>query len=321
MNTLGMAIRYLETEDLDEQPVESVGDSLIQLEGYVQQLEVERSRRIANFDDREGHNVLGYPTAIAFLKDKCRMTGGRAKHLVSVARTARRFKSTFLSWKHGQISIDQAHQLFRAAEQMPDKYPDAEPVLLEIVGDTPEETRQILDYWRHSVDKAGVVITEERQLERRRLDVSRKANGMVSGSFEMTGLAGETLMTALDALQGWAGGLHETESGHVLAVETIRQLACDASVSRIVFGPNSEVLDVGRKTRVIPTALRRAVIARDRHCTHQGCDRPARWCDVHHKIHWADGGETCLENLRLLCRFHHSLTHHDTEEPVGTRSI
>ncbi|MCZ6505397.1 MAG: HNH endonuclease signature motif containing protein [Actinobacteria bacterium] len=83
----------------------------------------------------------------------------------------------------------------------------------------------------------------------------------------------------------------------------------------------SEIIDVGRKTRVIPTALRRAVIARDRHCTHQGCDRPARWCDVHHKIHWADGGETSLENLRLLCRFHHNLTHHHTKEPIGTRSI
>ena len=59
MNTLGMAIRYLEAEDLDEQPVESVGESLIQLEGFVQQLEVERSRRLANFEDREGHKVLG----------------------------------------------------------------------------------------------------------------------------------------------------------------------------------------------------------------------------------------------------------------------
>jgi hypothetical protein len=290
-----------------------------------------------------------------------------------MARTARKFTSTYLSWKHGQISTDQAHQLFRAAEQMPDKYPDAEPVLLEIVGDTPEEVRRILDYWRHSIDKPGVVIAEELQWERRRLDVSRKTNGMVSESFEMTGLAGETLLTALDALlpppgeddnrtpsqrrhdaledlsrsfleetetsevggekphlnihvdldalQGWAGGLHETESGHVLAVDAIRQLACDASVSRIVFGPSSEVLDVGRKTRVIPAGLRRSVVARDRHCTHQGCDRPARWCDIHHNIHWADGGETTMDNLRLLCRFHHSLTHHHTKKPVEARSI
>jgi hypothetical protein len=89
----------------------------------------------------------------------------------------------------------------------------------------------------------------------------------------------------------------------------VAQIVCDASVSRIVFGPNSEVLDVGRKTRVIPAALRRAVIARDRHCVVRGCKHPARWCDVHHLISWADGGETVITNLCLLCRYHHTQIH------------
>ena len=379
-DALGLAIRCFEAEDLDELPVESVGESLIRLEGHVQQLEAERCRRIANFDDREGHDVFGYPSAIAFLKDKCRMTGGRAKQLVSVAQAARRFRSTFLSWKYGQISTDQAQLLFRASERLPDRYPDAESVLLEIVGDTPEETRQILDYWKHTVDQPGVIIEQESQLQRRRFDYTRKANGMVAGSFEMTGLAGESLITAidaltpppgeddtrtasqrradaledlsrsflegtespevggekphanihvdLDALRGVAGGLHETETGHVLSVDTVRQLACDASVSRIVLGPGSEILDVGRKTRVIPAGLRRAVIARDRHCTAPGCGRSARWCDVHHIVFWADGGETLLTNLCLLCRYHHTLTHKQQAQdldhskppiPVGRR--
>jgi hypothetical protein len=66
---------------------------------------------------------------------------------------------------------------------------------------------------------------------------------------------------------------------------------------------------VGRRTRVIPTALRRALIARDRHCTWKGCDRDPRWCDVHHRKHWADGGTTDAANTTLRCRFHHVLTH------------
>ncbi|MEA1903753.1 MAG: HNH endonuclease signature motif containing protein, partial [Actinomycetota bacterium] len=66
-------------------------------------------------------------------------------------------------------------------------------------------------------------------------------------------------------------------------------------------------------TRVIPAATRRAVIARDRHCVVAGCGRSPRWCDVHHIIHWADGGETILSNLCLLCRYHHTLIH-DNEE-------
>lgn len=104
------------------------------------------------------------------------------------------------------------------------------------------------------------------------------------------------------ALKGEAGGLHETEDGMVLDPALIDQITCDASVSRIVFGPDSEVLDVGRKTRVIPAGLRRAVVARDRHCVAPGCGRSAKWCDVHHLAGWADGGETVIDNLCLLCR-------------------
>jgi len=118
----------------------------------------------------------------------------------------------------------------------------------------------------------------------------------------------------LPALKGTPGGLHETEEGHVLNVETVRQLACDASVTRIVFGPKSELLDVGRKTRVIPAGLRKAVIARDRHCVRKGCNRKPRWCDIHHIVSWADGGETVLDNLCLLCRYNHTLAHCDEGE-------
>jgi hypothetical protein len=90
---------------------------------------------------------------------------------------------------------------------------------------------------------------------------------------------------------------------------TSRRLACDASVTRIVLGPRSEPLDVGRKTAVVPAAIRRAVVARDRRCRFPGCDRPQTWCDAHHVTHWADGGRTSVDNLVLLCRRHHRLTH------------
>ena len=41
-----------------------------------------------------------------------------------------------------------------------------------------------------------------------------------------------------------------------------------------------------------------------------GCDAPAHWCDVHHVVHWADGGETSLGNSALLCERHHTKVHH-----------
>ncbi|MGH8913347.1 MAG: DUF222 domain-containing protein, partial [Acidimicrobiia bacterium] len=114
----------------------------------------------------------------------------------------------------------------------------------------------------------------------------------------------------IPALQAIAGGLHETETGHLLTISQLRTITCDCSLSRIVIGPDSEIIDVGRRTRVIPSAVRRAVIARDRHCTWEfGCDRNPRWCDLHHIVHWADGGPTNPSNLRLLCRYHHTLIH------------
>jgi hypothetical protein len=91
-----------------------------------------------------------------------------------------------------------------------------------------------------------------------------------------------------------------------------RRLACDCSIIPAVLGSASEPLDLGRKTRTVSTALRRALVLRDRGCAFPGCTIPARWCDAHHLRHWADGGSTCLANMALLCSIHHDLIHHST---------
>jgi hypothetical protein len=80
-------------------------------------------------------------------------------------------------------------------------------------------------------------------------------------------------------------------------------------VTRVVFGADSAVLDVGRATRVPATATRRAVQARDRGCVWPGCHRPASWGEVHHLRHWAQGGSTDLANLVTICRAHHWKVH------------
>ena len=112
--------------------------------------------------------------------------------------------------------------------------------------------------------------------------------------------------TDLDAGQAvidQAGGLH-------LGREAARRVACDAALVALCHGVDGEVLDVGRRTRTIPTALRRALLDRDRsQCQFPGCE--SRHCDAHHVVHWADGGETQLRNLVLCCRFHHRAVHEE----------
>jgi len=88
-----------------------------------------------------------------------------------------------------------------------------------------------------------------------------------------------------------------------------RRLACDASISRIITDGKSQILDVGRRTRTISPALRRALVVRDAGCVHPGCDRPPSWTEGHHLEHWVDGGTTDLANLILLCRRHHRAQH------------
>lgn len=97
-------------------------------------------------------------------------------------------------------------------------------------------------------------------------------------------------------------------AGQVTA-DQVRLLGCDAAVSRIVMAGPSQVLDVGRTTRTIPPAVRRAVTVRDRHCVAPGCHAVAPHCDVHHIVFWEDGGPTSLDNCVLLCRRHHGMVH------------
>jgi hypothetical protein len=113
----------------------------------------------------------------------------------------------------------------------------------------------------------------------------------------------------------------QLEDGPALAAETARRLACDASLVTSVER-DGEPLNVGRKRRTVPVALRRALERRDRRCRYPGCEHRIG-LDAHHVQHWALGGETKLENLVLLCRTHHRLLHEGgyTAEVVADGSI
>jgi len=103
-------------------------------------------------------------------------------------------------------------------------------------------------------------------------------------------------------------GIIDTEAGP-MGAESVRRLACDATVTRVLLDPESVPIELGRATRVVPESLRRLLEARDQGCTHPGCDMPARFCDAHHLRHWADGGTTDPANLQLLCSRHHTAAH------------
>ncbi|MGY1669468.1 DUF222 domain-containing protein [Geodermatophilus sp. SYSU D00710] len=98
--------------------------------------------------------------------------------------------------------------------------------------------------------------------------------------------------------------------GATISAARARWLACDGAISRVVFGPDGSPLDLGRSQRLVSRQLRRAVELRDGGCVFAGCDAPSHWADVHHLVHWIDGGDTSLANSALLCERHHTKVHH-----------
>lgn len=153
---------------------------------------------------------------------------------------------------------------------------------------------------------------DEPSFEARRAD----ALGLLAESFMKHGAAAMNggdrhqivVHVSAETLRHGMPGQCEIQDGPGIAMETVRRLACDASVVAIVEDENGEPLSVGRKTRSIPPALRRALNARDRGCRFPGCTHK-RYVDAHHIHHWAHGGETKVSNLVTLCRFHHRKVH------------
>jgi hypothetical protein len=111
------------------------------------------------------------------------------------------------------------------------------------------------------------------------------------------------------------------EDGPTLTPETVRRLGCDAGVVRIIER-DGRPLTVGRRTRTISPALRRALRSRDDGCRFPGCTH-GRFMHAHHIKHWARGGATTLENLVQLCSYHHRLVHEGgfNVEALGRGSV
>jgi Domain of unknown function (DUF222)/HNH endonuclease len=104
-------------------------------------------------------------------------------------------------------------------------------------------------------------------------------------------------------------GTAHSANGYFVSSFSKEMLMCDAVFTAIKVNCAGIPFDVGTPHTEIPLRNRRAVIARDRCCRYAGCDRPARWSDIHHIREREHGGAHELANLVLMCRFHHRFIH------------
>jgi hypothetical protein len=183
----------------------------------------------------------------------------------------------------------------------------------------PEGGEIVITALRSLVEPANLDPKDDRSQAQRRADALVELCGdhLAHGDTPIAGGRRPhlNLTVTAAALQGEPGEPCALESGAIVTPEAARRIACDAAVTQITRDGGS-TLNVGRTTRTIPPAIRRALITRDRGCAYPGCERPDRWCDAHHIVHWADGGPTSLDNLVLLCRRHHRMRHEGARAPA-----
>jgi Domain of unknown function (DUF222)/HNH endonuclease len=110
----------------------------------------------------------------------------------------------------------------------------------------------------------------------------------------------------------------DLEWAQPIPAETARRLACDAAITPVFLGSESDQPQAGQTSRSISGSQRKALVVRDKGCRFPGCDRPPDWTDAHHLKHWADGGKHVLDNLVLLCRRHHRMVHEEGWQLVIT---
>ena len=113
----------------------------------------------------------------------------------------------------------------------------------------------------------------------------------------------------LATLEGRANRPSRLENGQYITGEAARQMCCDAAITRIVTDPRSQPLDVGTQGSGFTVAMSRAIIARDKHCVHEGCEAPPWACEIHHKHHRVDRGKHSVDNGELRCWYHHDHQH------------
>ena len=123
-----------------------------------------------------------------------------------------------------------------------------------------------------------------------------------------------------DLIAATLGGTLDTNTGPItLSAEAIRRIACDAGIHRLITGPDGVIIDYGRQTRSVSDAQFDLLTIRDHGCRIIGCPIAPGGCDAHHSIHWANNGNTDLDDLVLLCWYHHHVLHeqHWSLEPLG----
>jgi hypothetical protein len=177
-------------------------------------------------------------------------------------------------------------------------------ITIELPLETGELVEKALDKARD--DSASKIEFVDESWSARQADAMvSMAGGYLSGNDKQTRNSSDDYLVTIHVDQS---ALAEGNGRSSLPIESVKRLCCDGQAVVIGEDEKGEPLNIGRKTRTVPTAVKRALQSRDKCCVFPGCHH-TRFVDAHHIEHWSAGGETSLNNLVLLCSQHHKLVH------------
>src|SRR6266568_381031 len=289
-------------------------EELIRRRLRIDQDEIEFSLLAAKFAQTDEYDEQGFDSPIACLKATCHMRGGAAADRVCVGEQLERIDKSAEAVAAGQIGFPHLALMARTSVACGEKF---------------DEARLLRHARRESVVKAildkvgGAALRtaleplakrsgkyDHRDRERRLADalVELGVHGLDNGAPGQR--PNVQVTTSLETLLGLCGApAAEMEFSLPISSKAVERLACDCTVTRILLGSDSTVVDVGRARRVISGPQRKALRVRDQGCVWPGCDRPASWTSGHHLAHWIHGGASDLHNLILLCYRHRWMVH------------
>ena len=178
-------------------------------------------------------------------------------------------------------------------------------ITVELPLETGELLEKALDRARDSTASQTPELINESWSAQQADALVTMTNAYLSGNSESSACSSDNYQVTVHVDRT---ALADNDGRSSLPIESVKRLCCDGDAVVIVENEDGEPLSVGRKTRTVPTAIKRALRARDKGCVFPGCHH-TRFVDAHHVQHWSAGGETSLDNLLLLCSRHHQLVH------------
>jgi len=327
---------------------EKLGDQITELSGYIYAATHHLLELIREFDEQMYWAELGFQSCAHWLNFKCGFGMNSARERIRVAHALARLPKIDAAFSTGALSYSKVRAITRIAddtnedyllmvathgtahhvERLVSQYRRAKKLQDAEFANDLHEKREVTYYYDHDgclvmkaripADQGELIVKAlemamedgdvEEPIATRRADALTQVAETYMNNSENTGSTADRYQVVVHVSAETSAGNPYLEQGPHVSAETSRRVACDCSTTTIKEDETGEPLSIGRRSRTIPPPMRRALKARDGGCRFPGCTNH-KFVDGHHIKHWADGGETSLENLVVLCRFHHHLVH------------